>query len=184
MTFFTVFRRMSGTVCVMRTRPFPTAPRIGAAALLAATVAATAGCSSGGAGAEAAAPTGPAAAPVALDLGDCVRTVLRPEGRTLDEADCESSHHGEVVLASDEFFASDDELPSEARLVRIADTACVDAMKSYGGKPIEQTPYRMSYLYPTQQTWDEGDRKLTCVAIAYDTQFDTLLDVTGSIKAP
>ncbi len=128
--------------------------------------------------------TAPSPSPQALQVGDCVRFVQTggPDGSSLDEVDCEYSHHAEVVLASDQFFAGDDQLPAENRIIKLADTACAEAMVSYSGVSAQEAGARMSYLYPTQETWAAGDRKLTCIAVAYDEAFDSIIEVLGSMR--
>ncbi len=104
-----------------------------------------------------------------------------PASTSLETADCADNHHGEVVLADEGFFAPFDQMPADADLVAKSEAACAQAMYDYTGRKLEQTSFRMSYLYPTTDTWDSGDRKLTCVAMAYDEEFGSLAEGTGSI---
>jgi hypothetical protein len=135
-----------------------------------------AGCSGGGQPA--------ASAPVVtLQVGDCLRLVdgAGEESGSLDEVDCEGAHAGEVILASERFFAEDAERPPEERLQALADTACEDAMQRYSGMSSTQAGVRLSYLSPSEATWGQGDRSLTCLAVSYDASSGEIVDVTGTL---
>lgn len=134
------------------------------------------GCSEGGQS-EASAPA------AALQVGDCLRLVdgAGEASGSLDEVACAEAHAGEVVLASEQFFAEDAELPPEERLQRLADTACEDAMQRYSGMSSSQAGVRMSHLSPSEATWQEGDRSLTCLAVSYDAGSGEIVDVTGTL---
>ncbi len=121
-----------------------------------------------------------------LQVGDCVRLVQDPDSyqQYLDVADCAAAHHGEVVLAQADFFAAWRSFPSEEQIVVASQTACDEAMLDYSGLKAAEASFRMSYLYPTEESWQEQDRKLTCVAMAYDSAFESLLEIGGSVKKP
>ena len=144
------------------------------------------GCSSGGASADSSPSADPDVA--SLALGDCVRMVqgIDTSGNetqsSLEVADCAKNHHGEVVLADGQFFTSDKDLPADEQLVAKSEAACAQAMYDYTGHKLEDTSFRMSYLYPTDASWATGDRKLTCIAWAYDEDFGSVAEVTGSIR--
>lgn len=117
--------------------------------------------------------------------GDCLELVDGADGEagSLAQVPCEEPHAGEVVLAAAGFFAEDPQLPADDRLQSIADTACEDAMLTYSGQSSAEAGARMSYLYPTQETWDDGDRSLTCIAVAVDPATGDIGEMTGSFAA-
>lgn len=168
------------------------ASRLRAAASLVAAVgmlaAVTTGCSSGEPAASATSPSTTATSTAAQQTGDCIRLIMAVDlaGGSHDSTEtveCDTKHHGEVVLADPQFFSGDEELPGEDELALRTDAVCADAMETYSGKRPEQTSYRMMVLYPSEATWEGGDRSLTCIAVAYDMEFDAFAEVEGSIRA-
>ena len=148
-----------------------------------------AGCSSDSSGSDSG---GAAASPEQpqFQQGDCLRfaggeaggdSAGGDAGNSIKPTDCSQAHHGEVVLSSEDFFGEDKALPPEARLQSIADTACTEAMSAYSGATPQQASVRMSFLYPTQETWAAGDRRLTCIAVSWDAQADSMAEVVGSL---
>lgn len=150
--------------------------RVGAGAALL-PLALLVGCSGEDAPGDAAVPS--------FATGDCLELVDGTDGEagSLAQVPCEEPHAGEVVLAAAGFFAEDPQLPAEERLQTIADTACEDAMITYSGQPSAEAGVRMSYLTPTQETWDDGDRSLTCVAVVLDPATGDIGGTTGSLAA-
>jgi hypothetical protein len=125
----------------------------------------------------------PTAEPAGLVLGQCVRLAGdTPQSPSLDTVDCTSPHHGEVVLADEQFFEVD-ELPTQDQVAAAGDAACAQALQIYAGPAGQESGLQMSYTYPTQETWEQGDRHLTCIAIAYDMVTQTPSDIVGSIRA-
>ncbi len=126
-----------------------------------------------------------AAAGSSLLVGDCLNVVdgVAGEAGSVSTVPCEEPHSGEVVLAADAFFAEDGQLPAEDRLQVIADAACEDAMVSYAGESPTAAGVQMSYLHPSAQRWDEGDRSLTCIAVVVDATTGEIGRATGSLAA-
>jgi hypothetical protein len=150
--------------------------RVGAGAALL-PLALVTGCSGDDSPSDSAAPS--------FATGDCLELVDGTDGEagSLAQVPCEEPHAGEVVLAAAGFFAEDPQLPTEDRLQSIADTACEDAMITYSGQPSTEAGVRMSFLYPTQETWDDGDRSLTCIAVVVDPATGDIGETTGSFAA-
>lgn len=120
-----------------------------------------------------------------LQVGDCLQLVDGSGDATgsVDPVACDEEHSGEVVLAASEFFAEDPELPPDDRLQSLAGTACEDAMTEYAGTSAEQAGVRLSFLYPSLDTWSQGDRALTCVAVSYNELTGEIVSVTGTLAA-
>jgi hypothetical protein len=114
--------------------------------------------------------------------GDCLELIDGSDGEagSLAQVPCEQPHAGEVVLVAADFFAEDPRLPADDRLQSIGDTACEDAMVSYSGQSASEAGARMSYLHPSEEAWDAGDRSLTCIAVALDPATGDIGEMTGS----
>ena len=143
-----------------------------------AAVLAMAACSGEGAATDAAPGS-------SLAVGDCLNLVDGAAGGagSVSAVPCEDPHAGEVVLAAGAFFAEDEQLPTEDRLQVIADTACEDAVVSYSGRSSTAAGVRMSYLHPSAERWDGGDRSLICIAVAVDSASGAIGETTGSLAA-
>jgi hypothetical protein len=137
------------------------------------------GCSGGDSEAD------PDASAASLATGECLNVVDGSDGdaASLSKVPCDQPHAGEVVLSAANFFAEDSELPSGDRLQSIADTACEDAMVSYSGQSSTQAGARMSYAYPSAETWEDGDRALTCIAVTLDPETGEITAAEGSLAA-
>lgn len=134
---------------------------------------------------EPAAATAVTAAPVsagdvaAIDLvvGDCVSGLVigAAERRTIDSAhvvDCESRHELEVFatfdLAAADFSTApegdDGAYPGEQRVVAAADEGCASRLDALG----VADGLGVIALWPTVQSWSQGDRGVVCAAFSDD----------------
>ena len=94
-----------------------------------------------------------------VELGDCTAEI--PEGVTLTVTllPCDEPHEGEVYAT---FELSGDDYPGADEVERFAlggrQREAVAALP-----PDDETLYDLVYLAPSQQTWDKGDRTVSCV---------------------
>lgn len=102
--------------------------------------------------------------------------------REIRRVDCVQPHTFEVttnVEISAE-YGSDAPPPDERRWQEIANERCTDGAVDYlGGKLDPHGKYRVSALKPTDQQWNDGDRKLRC-GLHRVTSLGTRLRTTGS----
>lgn len=109
-----------------------------------------------------------------IQVGDC----MTEEGLTADLVEeakavpCEQPHFYEAYHSEKLGYS---ELPSDIDV--IADEICYVNFESYVGLPIEETYLSYTSLFPTQGSWDGGDREVTCLLHSDD---DSLL--TGSAR--
>lgn len=112
-----------------------------------------------------------------LVTGDCVSGLVigAAERRTIDSAhvvDCESVHELEVFatfdLSSEDFEISADSepgvYPGEQRVVMAADEGCASRLEALG---VEQGVGVIA-IWPTDQSWTQGDRGVVCAAYSSD----------------
>lgn len=97
-----------------------------------------------------------------LSLGQCIKDLPADSATTLSRAalvPCDQPHIGEVFAV---IPVPGDTFPGEAQLTSQGD-ACDPKLVSYvPGLPDDFT-YDLSYIYPTAQTWADGDRSLVCI---------------------
>ncbi len=96
-----------------------------------------------------------------LRPGDCVNGLSADQlNISVDAVPCSQPHEGEVVGT---FEIRLPELPPEAELVQMAGTGCEGRLTSYA--QVENDPsLEIFYLHPTEDSWSEGDRVVTCLA--------------------
>lgn len=126
--------------------------------------------------------SGCASQPVAtsdLKVGDCfnmpeeVLTGTQPAGQ-VERVDCEHSHNSQVVGIKK---LSGNSYPGEKQLYELALTECAREFESFVGTSFRDSKWDLYPLSPTETTWkDEGERKLTCVALSLPEQKSSLKD--------
>lgn len=113
-----------------------------------------------------------------LEVGDCFDDAGIEDGATevadVPIVDCGKAHDYEVFAAFDVTEAA---YPGDAATRDIARDGCIERFDAFVGIPYEQSALDVTYLYPTQQTWDDGDREIVCALYSLDgTQ------VTGTLE--
>ncbi len=104
-----------------------------------------------------------------LRLGDCLLT-LGPEvddaeetNASVDLVPCPEPHVYEVFGVDPGAF-SDLEAPNTAIFQDRGDEYCIDTYNVYATSDIDNSDLTYTYLYPTQESWSQGDRELICLA--------------------
>lgn len=140
------------------------------------TTPATATTALGGAGATTttiAVPTTEATPLTDLATGDCV-TGAPFSGDPADLAtdaevtDCAGTHDGEVVGVITYTEGPDAAYPGEDEVAAFAQDRCGTAFEDYVGVPYGSSSLSMVSLWPTEDSWDGGDREAVCVAFEPD----------------
>jgi hypothetical protein len=120
-------------------------------------------------------PSGPETQDVfALGVGDCVTdSSLEGEVSEVSVIDCGQPHTSEVYHS---YMIPDATLPDDAGMQTILEDQCLPAFESFVGLAYPDSVLDISYLAPTQDSWDNaGDRELLCLI------YDPGGDVTGSL---
>ncbi|MEN8237699.1 MAG: septum formation family protein [Actinomycetota bacterium] len=112
-----------------------------------------------------------------LDIGTCFDDPAVAGDVAVDDVpivDCDTPHDNEVFANED---LTGDQFPGVEELSNRADLVCLGAFDAYVGEPYETSIYEISWLAPSPETWDVGDREVICFA------FDMNLEkITGSIN--
>lgn len=109
--------------------------------------------------------------------GECVQeesitSDTQTEIGELPVVDCAEPHHGEVYYAA--------ELTATIYPDTIADDAeetCLEEFADYVGIEYAESRYNVALVYPSETTWDEGDRQLACLI-----KGETDEELVGSVK--
>ena len=105
-----------------------------------------------------------------LAAGDCVDTIdgsAPEEGITeLPRRDCDEPHDAEVYLVED-LPLDGDEYPGVERVNAAVQEVCLgDGFEAYVGVSYRDSIYGVSWLYPSDQSWDVGDRSAVCMVVS------------------
>ncbi|BBX18975.1 DUF4190 domain-containing protein [Mycolicibacterium duvalii] len=93
--------------------------------------------------------------------GDCLAEI--PEGdRVLrvQTVDCAQPHAGEVFAV---LMVPDGEFPGDAAIAAYSEN-CAPELESYAPSAVTDDSVQLYVLYPTEETWADGDRAVTCIA--------------------
>jgi len=103
-----------------------------------------------------------------LEVGQCVELdVDDTEISSLPLVDCDEPHQAEVYLVED--IEGGDEIPDTDSLIARGQELCAgDAFEAYVGTSYEQSELEFYTVYPSEDTWEDGDREIVCLAIRPD----------------
>jgi hypothetical protein len=107
-----------------------------------------------------------------LAVGDCITDI--PSGalvQAVPKTDCSTPHSGEVYAV---LTMPDGEYPGEST-IDDWQNKCPGELQSYSSEAIADESVGVFVLYPTAETWAQGDREIVCMATTQDKR-------TGSIK--
>ncbi|MGP4024769.1 DUF4190 domain-containing protein [Actinomadura sp. 3N407] len=108
-----------------------------------------------------------------MKVGDCINddqgatnspTNGEPvEVESVKIVSCDGPHDGEVVAI---FQLSSGIVPTDQRMSALASSGCKTRMRTKLSRDPAARSLATSYYYPTSDSWRQGDRDVTCVAVA------------------
>lgn len=107
-----------------------------------------------------------------MKVGDCINdsasasnpaTSEPVEVQSVKIVPCTGPHDGEVMAT---FRLPGFTMPADARLRRLAADGCKIRTRARIGRDPAAGSLANSYYYPTAESWKQGDRDVTCVAVA------------------
>lgn len=112
-------------------------------------------------------------------VGECVSfdVELTDEPSEVGELpilDCTEPHDGEVYFIHS---FEGDEYPAD--VLTTADEVCFNEFESYVGAPYETSSLDIQYLYPTESSWDLGDREVVCIVVPLEGQLSEVVKGSG-----
>lgn len=96
-----------------------------------------------------------------LQVGDCILDAIDdpfPGGVTV--VPCSDPHQQEVFAA---FHLEGAEFPGEEEVRSEAEAGCRDEFHAFTGVEYDQSRFFLNFLYPTDVTWEGGDREVVCM---------------------
>ncbi|HEV7421004.1 MAG TPA: DUF4190 domain-containing protein [Mycobacterium sp.] len=96
-----------------------------------------------------------------LKVGDCITEVpTSTKVLTLPTTECSQPHGGEVYAV---LTMPDGSYPG-ASAIDEWQNKCPEELQSFSPEAMADDSVGVFVLYPTQETWDQGDRAITCIA--------------------
>lgn len=107
-----------------------------------------------------------------IRVGDCfVGADLAGTVEKVPTVPCSEPHDSEMIS---EKRIEGDKLPADAELIAQGDEYCVAQFEAWVGGPYAGSSLEYTYLYPTPESWDAGDRSLQCVVMSAEPVSGTL----------
>ena len=102
-----------------------------------------------------------------LKVGDCfMEPAATDEISEVQHRPCAEAHDAEVFAV---LTYEGETYPIEMTLERFIDEQCLPAFATYTGAAIDtQTELTVGWFYPTRESWNDGDRGVTCYLIRSD----------------
>lgn len=96
-----------------------------------------------------------------VKVGDCLKEIPRDARvQTVQTVDCSEKHAGEVFAV---LQMPDGDFPGQPAIDEYT-AKCSPALAAYSPKAMQDDSVQMYVLYPTTETWAQGDRAVTCIA--------------------
>lgn len=114
-----------------------------------------------------------------LEAGDCVNLPVDVEDaiEDLPVRDCAEPHDAEVY-AIDDLTNDADDYPGMDAVANDTERTCAgDAFERYVGTDVASSRYGYYYLFPSEESWVQGDREYVCMVISIDGS-----TLTGSVQ--
>jgi hypothetical protein len=109
-----------------------------------------------------------------LQVGDCMSDQAGATGEVTDVpvVPCEEPHDSEIYYA----YTVPDADAFPGTFQEHVDAQCLPQFQTFVGLPYEQSALELTWLEPTIESWNEGDRELLCIVA------DPAGGVTGSLQ--
>ena len=113
-----------------------------------------------------------------LSVGDCLNDASETgDVSAVPVVDCEKPHDSEIYAS---IIMHDAEYPGLEATIAAADTACLGEFEGFVGIPFADSIYTYATLYPTESSWDGGDREILCrIALMRDGAVEK---VSGTLR--
>jgi Septum formation len=110
-----------------------------------------------------------------LEEGDCLTSDPSVQGEVSEvpKVDCEEPHFSEVFHT---YTIDADALPSAADMEGIVEDQCLAEFETFVGMPYAESALEVTWLEPTPESWERGDRELVCMIT------DPAGQTTGSLE--
>jgi hypothetical protein len=110
-----------------------------------------------------------------VEVGDCLASDPAGQGEVSEvpTVDCAEPHVSEVFHTA---TIEGDELPDAAAMEGIVNDECLTEFESFVGMPYAESALEATWLEPTADSWEQGDRELVCMVT------DPAGETTGTLE--
>jgi hypothetical protein len=115
-----------------------------------------------------------------LEVGDCF-SVESDQLTSVTVVECAASHEYEAFALFDHPAGPDEAYPGDAAIVEYADVECQPHFEAYVGHDYQTSIWYITSLTPSDQTWADGDREVTCLLNQQDDDEEPIM-VIGSAE--
>ncbi len=114
-----------------------------------------------------------------IRVGDCLNTddTMSGEISSVPVVPCDQPHADEVFLAYD---LEDAEFPGTDEVANAAYERCAMEFEAFVGIPYAESVLDVWPMYPTLNSWNDGDREVLCVV--YDPAARTIGSLAGAAR--
>lgn len=99
----------------------------------------------------------------AIAVGDCLNDGgIEGEVSTVVVIDCAQPHDSEAYSS---IQVADGDYPGEQAILDQAEKDCLADFNTFAGINYDQSTLSFSYYYPTQGSWENGDREILCLIL-------------------
>jgi hypothetical protein len=96
-----------------------------------------------------------------VKVGDCLKEIPgSTRVLTVDTVGCDQPHAGEVFAV---LMMPEGEFPGQSA-IEAYQNKCEPELTTYAPDAVTDDSVQLYVLYPTAETWSQGDRAVTCVA--------------------
>jgi hypothetical protein len=110
-----------------------------------------------------------------LEVGDCFNDVSADSASEVPLVDCSDPHDNEIYFEYE--IDGDGDFPGEDVILDEAADTCIPEFESFVGSSYETTALEVFPIYPTVESWADGDRIVYCALYAKDAS-----KLTGSAE--
>ncbi len=100
--------------------------------------------------------------PFEIKAGDCLGSLTAGTANQVVLVPCSDPHYWQAYLITS---MSPGPYPGQSRISEVGNQVCNSAFPGFVGVAPAKSKYQFTFLYPTQDTWENvDDRAITCVA--------------------
>jgi hypothetical protein len=117
-----------------------------------------------------------------LTAGDCLLEPEAEEITTVEARGCGDSHAYEVFSVVTDPSPTSASYPGVEELLESIMVQCLDRFEGYVGTAYADSVYWANAIYPTEESWQDGDRTGTCLLFEANAQGDAVMR-TGTLRS-
>jgi hypothetical protein len=113
-----------------------------------------------------------------IKVGDCLNDAsVAEEVTSVPVIECSEAHDSEAYAS---IIMPDGDFPGDDAVTTAAEDGCLAEFEGYVGIPYEESALEISYYFPTEASWGNGDREILCTV--YDPNGQSTGSAQGTSK--